>query len=184
MRVLRGLQLRAEHLNHEMRTLNQVLPERHTDEGYQDDLPEVTKLKARIDRAVQQAHTDLQSRTRQASTAVPSMPSATQRVQEMLHDDMELPQGFDAYHRLSGVVHSQAVAISNTWNLSKAKPFIDYFDFLLYLHLAVCSIDFCLERRSACWGESHKPPRLRTLIRRLEHMISVEVEPEERLLPL
>ena len=175
-RVLRGLLLRAEHLEHEIRALNTELRDGHTtDASDQDYLAGVTAAKKTVDRAVQQTHTDLQSRTMQPSTALPSVPSKTQRVREMLLEDMGLPHGSDAYHRLSGVAHSQALAIADIWNLSKSRPFIDYFDFLVYLHLAVCSIDFSLERRSVCWGESYKGTRIKTIIRNLDRILSSEV---------
>ena len=180
-RVLRGLLLRAEHLKHETRTLNKDLQAGLAfDKAAQDYLEELTKLETKIGRAIQQTSADLQSRT--SATPCRAVPSKTRRIREMLHEDMKMPYGFDAYHRLSGVAHSQALAIADIWNLSQKRPFIDYFDFLAYLHLAVCCIDFSLERRSACWGETYKAPRLRTLIARLELMLSVEVEPEVRFL--
>ena len=108
-RVLRGLLLRAEHLEHEIRALNTELRDGHTtDEADQDYLAEVTRVKKKVDRALQQTHTDLQSRTMQPSTALPSVPSKTRRIREMLLEDMGLPHGSDAYNRLSGVAHSQA----------------------------------------------------------------------------
>ena len=176
-RVLRGLLLRAEHLEHETQTLNKDLQTGLiVDKATQDYLEQLTNLETKIGRAIQQTSTDLQSRTK--ATPCRAVPSKTRRIHEMLHEDMKMPYGFDAYHRLSGVAHSQALAIADTWNLSQKRPFIDYFDFLVYLHLAVCCIDFSLERRSACWGGTHKPPRLRTLIARLERILSVEMEPE------
>lgn len=101
-------------------------------------------------------------------------PSRTRRVREMLCDDMGMPQGLDAYHRLSRVVHSEASGIIGTWNLDGAKPFIDYYTFLEPLHLALCSIHFALEQRGACWGETYKASKLHKIIRRVERIIEVE----------
>ena len=175
-RLLRGLLLRAEHLEHEIRAVNTELRDGHTtDASDQDYLADVTSVKKKVDRAVQQTHTDLQSRTMQPSTALPSVPSKTRRVREMLLEDMGLPMGSDAYHRLSGIAHSQALAIADIWNLSKSKPFIDYFNFLVYLDLAVRSIDFSLNRRAVCWGESYKGTRIKTITRNLDRILSSEL---------
>ena len=92
----------------------------------------------------------------------------------MLCDEMEMPQGVDAYHRMSGVAHSEPIAIFATWNFDGDKLSIDYFSFLEFLHLAVCSINFSLERRSTCWGQSYKPSGLDKIIRRLECVITGE----------
>ena len=45
----------------------------------------------------------------------------------------------------------------------------------MYLDLAVRSIDFSLERRSVCWGESYKGTRIKTIIRDLDRILSSEV---------
>ena len=66
------------------------------------------------------------------------VPSATQRIREMLCEDMGMPQGLDAYHRMSGVAHSEPIAIIATWNFNEDKPSIDYYSFLEFLHLGDC----------------------------------------------
>ena len=91
-----------------------------------------------------------------------------------------MPQGLDAYHRMGGVAHSEPIAIIATWNFNEDKPSIDYYSFLEFLHLAVCSIHFSLERRAACWGQSYKSAGLLKIIRRLEAVI--EGEPDVRLM--
>lgn len=108
------------------------------------------------------------------------VPSRTQRVREMLCNEMKMPQGLDTYHRMSGVAHSDPIAIIATWTFNGDKPSIDYFSFLEFLYLAVCSIDFSLERRAACWGQSYKRTGLIRIIRRLEHIIAGE--PDVRLM--
>ena len=102
------------------------------------------------------------------------VPSKTHRIREMLCDEMGLPQASDAYYRMSGVAHSETTAILDTWNVNEDKPSIDYFSFLQFLHLAVCSIDFSLERRAKCWGQSYKSAGLHKIIRRLEHILAGE----------
>ena len=101
-------------------------------------------------------------------------PSRTRQVRDMLCGDMGMPQGFDAYHRMSGVVHSEATGIIGTWNLEGTKPSIDYYTFLEPLHLALCSIHFVLDRRGACWGETHKGSKLHKIIGRVERIIERE----------
>ena len=92
----------------------------------------------------------------------------------MLSDEMELPQGFDAYHRLSGVAHSQPTAIFGTWSTDGRKPSIDYANFLMYLHLALCSLAFSLGRRASCWGKTPKDSRLHKTIGLTERIMAGE----------
>ena len=149
----------------------------------QDYLSDVKRAKIQaevqlveIEQAVQQTQSDFELRTEQVSESPLSVPSKTRRVREMLLEEMDMPQGSDAYHRLSGVAHSETLAIIDTWNLHRGKPSINYFDFLVYLHLAVCSIDFALERRATCWGEGYLGARLQKIIMRLEGIIAGEPE--------
>ena len=87
---------------------------------------------------------------------------------------MDMLQGSDAYHRLSGLVHAEATAIFGTWKMDGSRPSIDYYSFLVYLHLAASSIAFSLEERAACWGKTHKNARLHKIIERMACIIRGE----------
>ena len=110
----------------------------------------------------------------EGSAFPPKPPPTGQRVREMLCDEMRLPQGYDAYHQMSGVTHSRALAILGTWRADKGKPSISYATFLDPLHLALCSISFTFERRATCWGGTHKDSGLFKIISRIEHIITGE----------
>ena len=124
-----------------------------------------------IGRAINNIRAGLEA---QGIQAPKKLPSSKVRIKEMLCGDLEMPQGYDAYHRMSGVAHSQPTTIFSAWNLQGRRPSIDYYDFLVYPHLALCAIDFSLGRRAACWGESRKNRRLLKVIGRMEFIIAGE----------
>ncbi len=181
-RLLRGLLLRKKSLEQILRSFQAVARE-WSNELDSEYLAEMDRAKNEanaqlrdVKRAIRGIHVGLEA------TTEPSLkvPGSTERIREMLFDEMDMPQGIDAYHRMSGVAHSEAVAITSTWNLDGGKPSIDYYDFLIYLHLALCSIDFSLARRAACWGATHKSSRLHKIIGRVEGII--DGEPDVSLL--
>lgn len=101
-------------------------------------------------------------------------PRMGQRMRQLLCDEMGLPQGYDAYHLMSGVTHSEAFAILGTWRADRGKPSISYATLLDPLHLALCSLSFTFERRATCWGGTHKDSGLLKIIRRIEYIITGE----------
>ena len=178
-RLLRGLHLRKRSLGAHLKSLRKLLEDPH---GELDsvDLADITRAMSETESHLVEmkgAIRDIcaaQDPTNKPPERPRHLPSATQRIREMLCDEMEMPQGVDAYHRMSGVAHSESVAIFATWNFDEDKLSIDYFSFLEFLYLAVCSIDFSLERRSTCWGQSYKRTRLDKIIRRLEYILAGE----------
>ena len=184
-RLLRGMQLRKRSLSKHLKSLRKLLEDPY---GLLDssDLADMTQAKSQTETDLDEIKQAIQNIRAAHQPAKPPLerplqiPFATQRIREMLCDEMELPHGLDAYHRMSGVAHSESIAIFATWNLNEDKLSIDYFSFLEFLHLAVCSIDFSLERRATCWGQSYKRTRLDKIIRRLEYIIAGE--PNVRLM--
>ena len=181
-RILRGLLLREDSLKQILKSIRAIERE-HSDEiesGYLADMAtakiEATHHLQEVKRAIRGIRAGPEATARPSLERSHTVPSSTQRIREMLVDDMDMPQGFDAYHRMSGVAHSEALAITGTWNLDGGKPSIDYYDFLVYLHLALCSIDHSLTRRAACWGETYKSSGLRKLIERVERILSGEAD--------
>lgn len=179
-RLLRGLQLRKRSLGAHLKALRKLLEDPYG-ELDSDDRADITQAKNQteahlddIKRAIRDIRAAHEPANKPPLERPLHIPSATQRIREMLCDEMEMPQGVDAYHRMSGVAHSESIAIFATWNFDEDKLFIDYFSFLEFLHLAVCSIDFSLERRATCWGQSYKRTKLDKIIRRLEHIIAGE----------
>ena len=176
-RLLRGLMLRKQWLHEHQKALDRMVGTGRSGELNSDDLADVARARSvtethlgDVQRVIEGVRVDLAS-----MSGLPSqVPSKTERVGEMLVDDIEMPQGADAYHRLSGVAHSAAGAISGTWNLDGGRPSIDYYSFLEPLHLALCSIHFGMERRAACWGETHKGAGLLRIIERLERILEGE----------
>ncbi len=179
-RLLRGLRLAAEPLRRRLKSLEAM--ESDATGFWGDDFrSDITSAKNRalvyqhnIERAIQSIHAEHQKADGHASREPSRVPSASQRVREMLCDEMDLPQGLDAYHRMSGVAHSEALAIIGTWNWDTKRPSIDYFSFLEFLHLALCAVAFMLERRAACWGENCKLNKLHRIIHRVEHIVERE----------
>ena len=152
--LLRGLLLREQSLNRSLRSLRETEGNR-SGEFDPEQIADATKARIvtdshldEIKRIIQDVLTDLESTNARPLEQSFRVPSATQRIREMLIHDIKMPQGSDAFHRLSGVAHSEAIAIIGMWNMDGGKPSIDYYDFLIYLHLALCSIAFSLERRS------------------------------------
>lgn len=178
--LLRGLLLLEKSLDRRLRSLRAIEGNR-SGKFDPEEFADATRARSvtepqldEIKRIIRDIHTDLKSTNAPPHERPLGVPSATDRIREMLICDMGMPQGSDAYHRMSGVAHSRAIAIFDTWNMDGGKPSIDYYDFLIYLHLALCSIDFALERRSACWGEPHKSAGLHKIIERIEHIIGGE----------
>lgn len=183
--LLRGLLLREQSLDRRLRSLRAIEDNRFG-EFDREQIADATNVRSVIDthldeikRVIQDICTDFESTNARPLEQSFRVPSATQRIREMLTHDIGMPQGSDAYRRLSGVAHSDAIAIFDTWNIDGGKPSIDYYDFLIYLHLALCTIAFSFERRSVCWGEPHKSAGLEKIIERIEHII--EGEPDVRL---
>ena len=183
--LLRGLLLQEQSLDRRLRALG-AIEENRSGEFDPEQLADATRARSvtqthleEIKRIIQDIRTDLKSTNATTPERPLRVPSATHRIREMLISNMKMPHGSDAYHRLSGVVHSEAIAIFETWSFDGGKPSIDYYKFLIYLHLALCSIDFSLERRSVCWGVPRKSAGLHKIIERIEHII--EGEPGVRL---
>ena len=186
-RLLRGLLLRERSLHKLLKSLREEMEGHRLDEldpGYLADVATArSKAETQLDeirRAIGGIRADLESMEGPPPKRPLTAPSATRLIRKMFLDDMGMPQGSDAYHRLSGVAHSEAIAIIATWSLDGGKPSIDYYSFLKYLHLALCSIDFSLGRRAACWGQTHKSAGLHKIIGRVEHII--EGEPDVHLM--
>ena len=179
-RLLRGLRLAAEPLRRRLKPL-EAMESDATGFWGEDFRADRASAKNRalvyqhnIERAIQSIHAEPQKSDGHSSREPSRVPSASQRVREMLCDEMDLPQGLDAYHRMSGVAHSEALAIIGTWNWDTKRPSIDYFSFLEFLHLALCAVAFMLERRAACWGENCKLKKLHKVIGRVERIIERE----------
>lgn len=179
-RLLRGLHLAKEPLRRRLRSL-EAMESDATGFWGEDFLSDVASASNQasdyqnnIERAVQGIHAELEKADERTSRGSSRVPMASQRVREMLCDEMELPQGLDAYHRMSGVAHSEALAIIGTWNWDTKRPSIDYFSFLEFLHLALCAVDFMLERRAVCWGETCKLKKLHRIVHRVERIIERE----------
>lgn len=176
-RLLRGLHLRQEAMGWHLKSLR-AIADQPTD-GTEMCLP------AEIDQAIRESQEHLNEtelaiqslrivREHEGGSAQVELPKMGVRVREMLCVEMGLPQGFDAYHRLSGVAHSQPTAIFGTWSTDGRKPSIDYTNFLMYLHLALCSIAFSLGRRADCWGKSPKDSGLLKIVGRMERIMAGE----------
>lgn len=180
--LLRGLLLREQSLGSQLKSLRSL----QTDRSYERSLDERQEIEqalckvvahiADIEKAVGKIRAETELQIREMS----KLPSHARRVREMLCDDMGLPQGFDAYHRMSAVAHSQAIGIIGTWSFDTGKPSIDYYSFLVPLQLALCSIDFALEQRAACWGETYKGKKLHKTLTRVDRII--EGEPDVLLI--
>ena len=184
-RLLRGLLLTKQSLDARLKALRELQRDPY-DEFDSDALADLATAKKRADAfldevkgAIEDIHAAHEPTNKTPARSL-RIPSPTQRIREMLCDDMGMPHGLDAYHRMSGVAHSESLAIIATWNFDEDKPSIDYYSFLEFLHLAVCSIHFSLERRAYCWGQSYKSAGLLKIIRRLEAVI--EGEPDVRLM--
>ena len=179
-RHLRGLMLREQWLDDHRKALDRMVGAGRPGELDVADIAQARSVTAidlsDVQRVIEGVRVDLASMSGLSS----QVPAKTQRVGEMLVDDMGMPQGADAYHRLSGVAHSAPGAIFGTWNLDGGRPSIDYYSFLEPLHLALCSIHFGMERRAICWGETHKDAGLVRIIRRLERIL--EGEPDVQLM--
>ena len=182
-RLLRGLMLREQWLHEHQKALSRMVKAGRCGDLDADYLADIARARSMTEtdlgdvrRVIEDVRVDLGS-----VSGLPSqVPSKTDRVGEMLVDDIGMPQGVDAYHRLSGVAHSAPGAIFGTWNLDGGRPSIDYYSFLEPLHLALCSIHFGMERRAICWGETHKDAGLLRIIRRLERIL--EGEPDVQLM--
>lgn len=178
-RLLRGLLLTRQSLDKQLRSMRELQedPYGELDAAGLADLAE-TRSRTESNRDdVNRAIEDLRA-SHEATNTPPErpapVPSATVRIREMLCEDMGMLQGSDAYHRMSGVAHSDPLAILATWNFSEDKLSIDYYSLLEFLHLAICSIVFSLERRSVCWGQPYKSRGLFKVIRSLERVIEGE----------
>ena len=179
-RLLRGLRLAREPLRRRLKSLEAMEADAtgFWGDDFRSDIAsarnQASVYQHNIERAIQSIHAEHQKADGHSSQEPSRVPSASQRVREMLCDEMDLPQGLDAYHRMSGIVHSEALAIIGTWNWDTKRPSIDYFSFLEFLHLALCAVVFMLERRAACWGENCKLKKLHRIIYRVEHIIERE----------
>ncbi|MXW61883.1 MAG: hypothetical protein F4003_08910 [Acidimicrobiaceae bacterium] len=179
-RILRGLLLREQSLEKMLRSLRAIKQD-HSDELDSEYVAEMDRVRSEgniqllgVKRAVRGIHAGLGPTSGPLPERSQKVPSSTKRIREMLFDEMEMPQGLDAYPRMSGVAHSEALAITSTWNSDGGKPSIDYYDFLVYLHLALCAIDHSLTCRAACWGETYKSSGLHKVIDRVERILDGE----------
>ncbi len=179
-RLLRGLQLTQDPLRRRLNSLRQVASEATSADGAALDsemvsaMDSVTALQEHVRQLVRDLHAELEAAQKYPGSKPRAVPSATRRVTEMLCNEMGMPHEIDAYNRMSGIAHSKALAIIDTWSWDTKRPSIDYFSFLEFLHLALCSIDFMLERREACWGETRNGRKLHTIIDRVERIIEGE----------
>ncbi len=176
-RLLRGLMLREQWLHQHHKTLVRMAEAGHCGEWDSDHLADIARASSvtethlvDVQRTIEEVRGDLGS----VSGLSSEVPSKTGRIGEMLVNDIEMPQGADAYHRLSGVAHSAAGAIFSTWSVDRGRPSIDYYSFLEPLHLALSSIHFSMERRAICWGETHKSAGLLRIIERIERILEGE----------
>ena len=176
-RLLRGLMLREQWLHDHQQAFDKMAKAGSPGELDSDEIADIARARSvtathlsDVRRIIEDVRVDIGAVNGLSSR----VPSKTERVGEMLVDDMRMPQGDDAYHRLSGVAHSAAGAIFGTWNMDGGRPSIDYYSFLEPLHLALCSIHFGMERRAVCWGETHKDAGLLRIIRRLERVLEGE----------
>ena len=183
-RLLRGLLLTKQSLDKQLRSLRELQEDPYGELG-SDGLAGLAETLSQTDSHLDEVNGAIEDVCAAHESAGPPptrslrVPSATQRIREMLCDDMGMLQGSDAYHRMSGVAHSDPLAILATWNFAEDRVSIGYYSFLEFLHLAVCSIDFSLQQRATCWGQPYKSAGLRKVIRRLEGVI--EGEPDVRL---
>ena len=175
-RLLRGLLLRQQSLKTWLKSLQKETdPPEEFDADYLEDITRAKGTSETHLGEIEHAIEAIRADPRSMSGPQPKKPPRpTQRVREMLISDIGMPQGSDAYHRLSGIVHAEATAIFGTWNTDRRRPSIDYYSFLVYLHLAVSSIAFSMGERAACWGATHKDTRLHKIIDRIERIIQGE----------
>ena len=178
-RILRGLLLREQSLKQQLKLLR-VLEQGHSGK-YAGDREYTATAKIEVkhhlcktELAIQGISTGLESTMGPELKRSRAVPNKTDRIRELLIDELDLPQGLDAYRRLSGVAHSDSLAIVQTWNSDKGKPSIDYYDFLVYFHLALCSINFSLAQRASCWGATHNSSGLDKIVDRVERIIDKE----------
>ena len=178
-RLLRGLMLREQWLHKHHKTLVRMAEAGRRGEWGSEHLSDIARASSvtethlgDVQRTIEDVRVDLGW----VSGLSSEVPYKTERIREMLVNDMEMPQGVDAYHRLSGVTHSAAGAILSTWSVDRGRPSIDYYSFLEPLHLALCSIHFSMGRRAFCWGETHKGAGLVRIIERLERVLEGEAD--------
>ena len=176
-RLLRGLLLREDALRWELRSLNSIAKDR-TQYLDADSIAELDQARdaAEADRdAVGQAIERIRAEVEAKNGAPPGKPPSFEaRIKEMLCDDLGMPQGYDAYHRMSGVAHSRPTAMVSTWSIDDRRPSINYFNFLVYVHLALCSVAFSVGRRADCWGETPRNSKLHKIIGRVERIVAGE----------
>lgn len=176
-RLLRGMYLRKDAMGWHLKSLSEIAdqPAGETEPCAPGELNQAILQPQAHLRDTELAVQSLRvAREHEGGSAKVKPPKFGERVKEMLCDEMGLPQGFDAYHRMSGVAHSQPTAMFGTWNTDGQKPTIDYFDFLVHLHLALCAIAFSLDRRAECWGKTPKDSGLRKVIGLVEHIMEGE----------
>ena len=122
-RLLRGLMLTEQSLDKSLKSLRQFdrLCPGELDSAYLSDVAratsEVETRLGEIKRAVGEIRADIASTKGPTDEGSLTVPSSTRRIREMLVQDIGMPQGWDAYHRLSGVAHSEGTAILGTWNM-------------------------------------------------------------------
>lgn len=179
-RLLRGLLLRKKALDLHIKSLRKMTTdgESGSDSEFASAVAEALDNSdaqmCDVKGAIRRIRADLAPPSTSTPESWDSAPSATDRVRKLLCDDLDLPHGLDAYHRMSRVAHSEGIGIIGTWNTDGAKPLIDYFSFLEPLHLALCATHFALERRSKCWGETYENPKLFRIIGQVERIIERE----------
>jgi len=176
-RLLRGMQLRGQAVDSHLRSLRSMAnqPPDWVGPYLPAEVDQVLEAAEEHRSEIEQAALFLRAALETQGCASPAKtPPTGQRVRELLCDEMGLPQGYDAYHQMSGVTHSRAFAILGTWNADKGKPSISYSTFLNPLHLALCSISFTFDRRANCWGGTHKHSGLHKMISRIERIITGE----------
>ena len=186
-RLLRGLQLTQDPLRRRLASLQAESCDAPGpgDEALVSELTTamngVRAFQESAERLVRDLHAELEADQGNTASVPQEIPSPTRRVTEMLCDEMGMPREIDAYNRMSGIAHSKALSIIGTWNWDAKRPSIDYFSFLEFLHLALCSTDFMLARREACWGETRNGKKLHRIIDRVERILEGEpgVQPSE-----
>ena len=174
-RLLRGLQLRQQSLVKHLKSMRTLLEDPHG-ELHSGELAHITRAQSRTEfhlDAIKATIRDIGIAHEPASKPPPErprhVPSATQRIDEMLCDEMEMPNGLDAYHRMSGVAHSEPIAIFATWNFDGGQAVHRLLQFLgvpaprrllhrLQPHAALDLLGTVLQAHQA--GQDHSQARI------------------------
>ena len=81
-----------------------------------------------------------------------SAPTKTDRIRELLYEDMEFYVGLEVYSNLSGIAHAQVPYMFDTWTVKDQQVSVGILAFLIYPFIAIAALRFCLAKRADCWG--------------------------------